>query len=313
MKLSVIMATYNETYEQLKETIESILTQTFSDFEFIIICDNPTNLEMHQWLQDFGETDRRIVLLFNETNIGLGLSVNRGIDIAKGEYIARTDADDISMPERFQKQLDYAKETGADLITTNRINIDEEGNVINYTAPLPPNHKVEKMLPVSCFITHASVLMKSDAVRELGAYRNIVPVEDYEFWLRFLSSGKKIMVLDEYLFKYRIRVNGVSKSDRLKQILLHEYVVSLYRQRVGSEQGKDDFSVENMELYLKKKGYFNEKYKKKANHHIYRFEKYVHCLRTKDIIGFTSAMSHLFMNKWARRTFFRTLQYKLFK
>lgn len=106
-KVSVIMSVYKEPIEWLHESIDSILNQTFSDFEFIIICDNPDYKEGIELLEAYKKKDNRIVIIENEENIGLTKSLNKGLAVAKGKYIARMDADDISMPERFERQLEY--------------------------------------------------------------------------------------------------------------------------------------------------------------------------------------------------------------
>ena len=107
MKLSVIMSTYKEPLAYLKQSIESILNQIFRDFEFIITNDNPSNLEAIRLLKSYADNDKRIKLVFNEKNTGLTKSLNKSLVLCKGEYIARMDADDISHPTRFEKQVNF--------------------------------------------------------------------------------------------------------------------------------------------------------------------------------------------------------------
>ena len=102
-KVSVVMSAYNgERY--LREAVESILNQTFNDFEFIIIDDGSTN-STGQILSSYAAQDPRIVLIRNRENIGLTKSLNKGLALARGEYIARMDADDVSLPNRFSEQV----------------------------------------------------------------------------------------------------------------------------------------------------------------------------------------------------------------
>ena len=101
------MSVYKEPLEWLHQSIDSILGQTYSDFEFIIICDNPNYEEGIELLKNHANKDSRIKLLFNEANIGLTKSLNRGLDIAQGEYIARMDADDVSFPDRLANQIRF--------------------------------------------------------------------------------------------------------------------------------------------------------------------------------------------------------------
>ena len=106
-RISVVISVYKEPVEWLSQSIDSILHQTFSDFEFIIVCDNPAYEEGINTLKEYSKKDGRIRLIFNEGNIGLTKSLNKGLAIAQGEYIARMDVDDIAMTERFAKQLEY--------------------------------------------------------------------------------------------------------------------------------------------------------------------------------------------------------------
>ena len=101
------MSIYSEEEEWIRESIDSILNQTFSDFEFIIINDNPNRDKNNSLLTEYTRIDNRIIIITNEENIGLTKSLNKGLEIARGKYIARMDADDISLPTRFEKQVDF--------------------------------------------------------------------------------------------------------------------------------------------------------------------------------------------------------------
>ena len=105
--ISVIMSVYNEPLDWVQESIDSILQQTFGNFEFIIINDNPNNKELFDFLITNKIKDNRIIIINNDENIGLTKSLNKGLERAKGEYIARMDADDISLPERLEKQINF--------------------------------------------------------------------------------------------------------------------------------------------------------------------------------------------------------------
>ncbi|MEW8956830.1 glycosyltransferase family 2 protein, partial [Clostridium sp.] len=106
-KISIIMAAYNETRQWLSKAIESILNQSYRDFEFIIILDNPKNQELKDLITEYLKKDGRIKFFINEENLGLIKSLNKGIKEAKGEYIGRMDADDICYLNRLQVQLDF--------------------------------------------------------------------------------------------------------------------------------------------------------------------------------------------------------------
>ena len=104
VKVSVVMSVFSEPRNWLKKAINSILDQTFSDFEFIIINDNPIRKENYLFLKEIQQKDSRIIIIENKENIGLTKSLNKGLSVARGTYIARMDADDISFPTRLEKQ-----------------------------------------------------------------------------------------------------------------------------------------------------------------------------------------------------------------
>ena len=105
--VSVVMSFSNEPLQWLKLAVESILSQTFRDFEFIIVCDNPGFSEGIAYIEEVAKGDSRVIAIANGNNIGPTKSFNTAIGIARGRYIARMDADDISLPERFGRQVEY--------------------------------------------------------------------------------------------------------------------------------------------------------------------------------------------------------------
>lgn len=105
--VSILMSTYNETPKELDESINSILHQTYSNFEFLIINDNPNNCELEETLKTY--VDSRIRIIRNEKNLGLVKSLNAGLKLCEGQYVARMDADDISRQSRIQDELLYLK------------------------------------------------------------------------------------------------------------------------------------------------------------------------------------------------------------
>ena len=106
-KISVIMSVYSERVDWIRKSIDSILNQTYSDFEFIIVNDKPDKEENAQLLEEYAARDSRIKVLTNEENIGLTKSLNKAFALAEGEFIARMDADDMALPERFKIQLEF--------------------------------------------------------------------------------------------------------------------------------------------------------------------------------------------------------------
>ena len=187
--------------------------------------------------------------------------MNKALEHANGEFVARMDADDVSLPNRFEVELNFLLETNADLISSNAIYIDEDGNVVGKGLIINDNQKYE--LLYTNRLVHPSIMAKTDAFRELGGYRNFRRAQDYDFWLRFLSSGKSIRIVNEYLIKYRLSNSQSSNSHRLEQFYISKYQKSLYYERIKT--GKDSFSEEHLNNYLSKK-----RISKKKNERCYR-------------------------------------------
>lgn len=229
-KISVIMPVYNgEKY--LREAVDSILAQTFTDFEFIIIDDGSTD-STPRILDSY--TDPRIIRINNIQNVGMSSSLNIGITHAKSEYIARMDADDISLPDRFEKQvafLDHNLQIG---VAGSSIKIiDEEGQITGSSSFQTDPELMEWVLLFGSPLAHPSVMMRTEVVLKLGGYSTkYLTSADYEFWGR-LSKHTKIGILPECLLFYRIQPESLSikrhtdqdnMSREIQKLLLAEYI-----------------------------------------------------------------------------------------
>ena len=248
--ISVIMSVYNEELNWLKEAVASVLNQTYADFEYLIIIDNPhLNEEAVSYLKKIDKEDSRVHLHFNKKNIGLMNCLNKGIGMARGEYIARMDADDISVPDRLEKEKNYLELNGLDMVSSNRIDIDEKGRIIGRSHN--ERKKPEKHLPYTNFIVHSSVLIRTEVLKALGGYREFYNSEDYDLWLRMLSSGYKIGIIEEPLILYRIRLTSMSLKNRLESYYITKYQQNLFWERI--KKGEDSFSKSNFKAYMEKK------------------------------------------------------------
>lgn len=251
--ISVVMSVLNEKIEYVNKAVQSILKQTFQDYEFIIILDSPNNSEMLECLKTWEKDDSRIILLINKKNMGLAKSLNRGIEVAGGMYIARMDADDIAMPNRLERELFYLKEHDCDMVSSLVETIDENDNVFgSITFASDSMGLLRKLLPVQNVIVHPSVLMKTESVKELGGYRAFSACQDYDLWLRMITEGMKIGIINENLLKFRRHSNSITASKKYKQYLNEKYIRNLYKQRV--KYGYDNFSEEHLEKYLEEHG-----------------------------------------------------------
>lgn len=243
-KISIIMSTYNERIEDVRLAVESILNQTYNDFEFIIVVDLPENEEIINVLKKYKEKDERIILIINKKNIGLPNSLNKGLKIATGEYIARMDADDISFPERLENQVKYLdKNEDIVLIGTLAKKIDENNNEIG-CLKVPVGEQVKTTLKYRCCLVHPSIMFKKEILKKISGYRNFPCAQDYDFYSRIIDYGYKIDNLNEYYLKYRISNRSISGKKRLFQILLSEYIQNLSKER--KKNGIDSFTEDKI-------------------------------------------------------------------
>lgn len=204
MEISVVMSVYNSR-DYLKEAIESILNQTFKEFEFIIIDDGSTD-DSIEIIRQYASIDSRIILIENESNIGLAGSLNKGIRRATGKYIARQDADDISVLERLRIQLEFANaHTDIDVIGSNCFVIDINSEVVYEEKSLSSDRDFQKnLLNRSAIFAHGCAFIKREKLIESGLYdERFYYVQDGELWLRLLSYNAKIYVLEDTLYYYR--------------------------------------------------------------------------------------------------------------
>ena len=219
-KISVVMSVYNEE-KYLPEAIESILNQTFEDFEFIIVNDGSTDRSL-EIIQSYD--DDRIVLI-NQENTGLAKALNNGIAISKSDFIARIDADDIAMPERLEKQLAFLSNSPSYIIIgSNAAIIDKDGHFVCDSHLFVTDEEMKGMLPNTPFI-HPSVMFKKKSFYEAGKYPEYMInfAEDVVLINRMAKLGK-FANISENLIQYRIVPTANSPRDkkiskRLKKIL----------------------------------------------------------------------------------------------
>ena len=202
-KVSVILPVYNGQ-KYLKEAVDSILSQTFTDFELLLLNDGSTD-DSELIIQSY--KDPRIVYLKNEINQGLIFTLNKGIEVAKGEYIARMDADDIALPQRLEKQITRI-DIGSAAVLATRVKLIDAN-----TKPLPdwnddvvntsPQH-IKNFLKSDNCIAHPTVMGRTALFKKYGYRYNQKYSEDYDLWLRILADGLCIEKLEEPLLLHRI-------------------------------------------------------------------------------------------------------------
>lgn len=216
-KISTIMSVYNaERY--LSKSIESILKQTLDDFEFIVVNDGSTD-RSSVILEYYVSQDSRIRLI-NQENKGLTKSLNKALALATGDYIARMDADDISMPERFELQLDFLENNPSCVaVSSDVLQIDLDGDPISRMGVLLSHAEIEAELlkGKGGVLRHPAVLMRSEALIAIDGYRDsYTTAQDLDLFLRLTEKGQ-LANLPDVLLEYRLHLESVNFSRYQRQ------------------------------------------------------------------------------------------------
>ncbi|HWZ16328.1 MAG TPA: glycosyltransferase [Mucilaginibacter sp.] len=211
VKVSVLMPVYNSE-KYLHEAIESILNQTFQDFEFLIIDDASTDKSI-EIIRSYA--DARITLIQKPVNTGYTESLNLGIGISKGEYIARMDSDDISLPTRLEKQIVFMQQNPSIILSGTNFEVLPTKEIVI----TPSNHEDIKvgLLNQSC-IAHPTVMLRKKALSDNDIRYDTAdePAEDYNLWVRLCKIGL-LANLDEVLLRYRVHPDQTSHVQKALQ------------------------------------------------------------------------------------------------
>lgn len=212
--ITVLMPCYN-AMPFLTEALESIINQSYTNLEILCINDGSTDTT-GEVLEKYAKNDDRIKVIHNEQNIKLIQTLNKGIDLAKGDYIARMDADDISMPNRIEVELKFMQEhPEIDILSTGSYNINEEGKIIS--KKIPRAHGSLACLYASFFyvpIGHPELLIKTSVLKnnKFLFEPHVLHTEDYELWARLLRKGYNLCNIDDVLLCFRINSQSVSRK-----------------------------------------------------------------------------------------------------
>lgn len=241
VEISVIMSVYKGNPIFLRQAIESVLNQTFTDFEFFIVLDCPESTENKAIMTEYAQKDERIKLIFNEKNIGLAASLNKAIAEAKGKYLARLDEDDISKPNRFLMQKEYLENGNFDIIGGYVETINEENKIISPVIKVPTTTKqVYKTLKINSCIFHSTWFLKRDVFNALGGY-TYAYIEDYELLLKAAKNGYKMGNVPEIILSYRMSSGSYSRSNLFWQYLCMRYMQLSYFSKKKLPENIDDF------------------------------------------------------------------------
>jgi glycosyltransferase EpsE len=203
--ISVLMSCYNSE-KTVQKSIESIISQSFQDYELIIIDDGSKD-GTEEILNKY-EKEEKIKIFTNKKNIGLTKSLNTLIKISKGKYIARQDADDISLPQRFEKQIDYMKKHETNIVTARSKIIGENRIIPAFSYYLPNKVVVRYKNP---FIHGTLMIEKSLLVKSGGYDENFYYSQDYKLFYDLVKQGYKIPIIKEVLYELNMKNNISSK------------------------------------------------------------------------------------------------------
>ncbi len=220
MEISVLMTVFNGE-QWLPEAIESVLGQTYSDFEFIIVNDGSTDATA-AILEDAATRDTRI-RVFHHENMGVSRSVNRVLPHIRGDWIARFDADDVMLPNRLERQIAFLKENPDIAVASCFADyVDGDGNSVGqYTNPLTSREEVSDWLAcgkVIHFIQSGAILRRA-VIEQVGGYRPEFSVtEDTDLWNRIAESGHGVIVQPEVLMQVRIHEHSLTRTSLMLQV-----------------------------------------------------------------------------------------------
>ncbi|MBI5134679.1 glycosyltransferase [Candidatus Uhrbacteria bacterium] len=242
-KISVVMAVYNGE-EKLCKTIESVLNQTYQNFELVIIDDCSTDATTAVIKSS---DDPRIVTIRNATNIGQTRSLNIGFAHSRGLYIARTDAGDVSFPKRFEKQVAYLDEhLDVAVVGSGAVRFDPRGKVIDVVHMpqdiLQMRQKAVTMGP----LIHISTMMRKGVIMEVGGYYPGYDISaDFELWSKLLRGGYRLANIQEVLAGYEVSTASFGSINRSNKVfketsqIMQSNILAFAKRSVSLKQAED--------------------------------------------------------------------------
>ncbi len=204
---SVLISVYKkEKAEYLKQALQSVINQTLKPTEIVIVKDGPLTKELDECIENFQKQHPKLFKIITfKKNRGLGLALRDGVKACKYEYIARMDSDDISKPDRFEKQFNYLqKHPEIALLGTWITEFSKDENNPDTVTKLPCTHQdILKFAKKRNPFRHMTMVLKKEAVIEAGNYRDFLWFEDYDLWVRMLQKGYIVANIPEYLVNVR--------------------------------------------------------------------------------------------------------------
>ena len=247
-RISVLMGIYN-CAGTLVEALDSLYDQTYQDFK-IILCEDGSSDDTYAVAEQYAKSHDNIILLRNERNMGLNYTLNRCLELADTEYIARMDGDDISLPHRFETEINFLDANPEyDVVCSTMIHFDENGDF--RTDPLVGEVKKEDFI-LGTPMYHAACMARTEAFNAVGGYsvdERLLRVEDYHLWFKLFAAGKLLYRLKEPLYKMRDDRNAY-KRRTLKNCLNEVYVRHIGYKMISLPWYVQAFAIRPILVYL---------------------------------------------------------------
>ena len=295
--ISVIMSNYNTPEAYLRASVESVLTQTYKNFELIIVddCSTDNSLDIIE-----SYTDERIIVIKNEENLGITKSLNRALSVAKGEFVARMDADDICMPERFGIQVNYMKKNPQTIVCGSAVefigDIQNKRNVYFYRKiPDRETFQIHLFFSNNPNIAHPSamfnnVLLKKHNITYNEDYKY---AQDYRMWVECSKYGDCVN-LPDVLLKYRLHANAVSSDKKQEQRSCMLGILAEQLAEIGISADSTQLALHENLLFARQK--YSIEYKNWIKYIIKKNNEYRYFNHKK--------LKKILWKKWAEITYF---------
>jgi glycosyltransferase involved in cell wall biosynthesis len=219
--ISILLPVYNTPIKFLEECFESINLQTFREFEVIIVNDG-SNSEVSDYLSNINYDKYRV---FHKENGGISKALNYGLEKCSYDLVARMDGDDIMLPDRLEKQIDFFKNNEVDILGSQMELFGAQSGYTNH--PLIINRNIIKIS--DWFMNHPTIMFKKHIIKELGAYNSEYDgLEDLELWCRALSKDKKLRNIPDILIRHRRHSDNATVRNDISIIMQKIYFVRNY-------------------------------------------------------------------------------------
>lgn len=287
--ISVIMSVYNTNEKWLREAIESILNQTISNFEFIIVLDCPTD-GSRSVVYEYAKSDKRIRIIENKKNMGLTANLHKAVLLAQGKYIARMDSDDIAFPERLAREFEYMESNlNVAVVGSKALAFSESGETWVIGSQLTKSKELNriKMLFFNAGIVHPTAFIRKSFLKEKKINYDVEmkKSQDYGLWLDVLENSGTIEEIDRPLLRYRIHSNQITKKNSDEQIRCIQKAMSKRLSEMNVNYNEEQLSLhysiyvfngeQDVREYDKYIGYIIKVNKKSKKYDPTLFEKYL--------------------------------------